>query len=313
MKFPTLETEYFIAYVADNTSLGIHRQGYNGIASLIPRRTGNNLFVPTFAGLNYETISLAGLAPYRHSSGSKFEPRCDPMHLEHADGNQVTLIQPETSHAHVSARITFSVEEPHYLHQQIELISHRRFCAKTQKNTLRSLWASYIHMPADRHVYMKLDETTPDTEDWVGVTKENHNVRELLIRPLPNDQELSAEQHLAAMKSQAHLPTGQVSPQTWSSTAPSSISGGPLHFYYGICHNNILFLMMFKQPERFRFAYSPCGGGEQPAWSPAWDYVLHLDDVEIEKRYRWDICLVVKEYSGRSDIWQEVQRYRDLK
>ena len=73
--FPTLETKEFLVFVADNSVLGIHRAGYNGIASLIPKRTGNNIFVPTYAGLNFEGISLAGLSPYVHPSGSPFEPR----------------------------------------------------------------------------------------------------------------------------------------------------------------------------------------------------------------------------------------------
>ena len=56
---------------------------------------------------------------------------------------------------------------------------------------------------------------------------------------------------------------------------------GPLTFYYGFCHGEQQFLMMFAQPDRFRLAYSPCGAGKEPKWNPAWDYVLHLDDADI--------------------------------
>ena len=115
--FACLQTQEFMAFIADNSALGIHRAGYNGLASLIPRRTGNNLFVPSHAGLNYEHIFVAGLPPYGESHQSSFEPRAEPMHVEGADEEHVTLIQPETSYAHISARITFRVEEPCYLHQ----------------------------------------------------------------------------------------------------------------------------------------------------------------------------------------------------
>lgn len=310
--FPTLKTKEFVAYVADNSALGIHRKGYNGIASLIPRGRGNNVFVPTFAGLNYETISLAGLTPYQEDGGSKFEPRCEPMNIENVGRERVVLVQPETSHAHVSARITFSVEEPHYLHQRIELVFHRRFCTNDQKNSFRSLWASYIHMPSDCHVYRKLNETTPDLEDWVGVTKEDHNAREFLIRQLPHNRELQAAEHLAVMTREQPLHS-EVVPQVWSPMELPTRLSGPLSFYYGFCHGDLLFLMLFKQPERFCFAYSPCGAGKQPAWNPAWDYVLHLDDVQLERTYCWDLCLVVKEYRNRADILDEARRYRDTK
>lgn len=309
--FSTLETRNFAAYVADNAALGIHRQGYNGIASLIPKTRGNNIFVPTYAGLNYETISLAGLTPYH--SGLKFEPRHEPMHIEKIDNNRVALVQPETSHAHVSARITFSTEEPYYLHQRIELVFHRRFCGADEKNTFSSLWASYLHMPRDRNVYMKLDERTPDLKDWAGVTKEDHSSQDYLIRALPDDRELQAAEHLAVMTSRAPLVPEQTTPQALAPMELSARLSGPLRFYYGLCHDGLLFLMMFKQPEQFRFTYSPCGAGKQPAWNPAWDYVLHLDDAELEKTYRWDLCLAVKEYQDRADVLHEVRRYHALK
>lgn len=311
--FPTLATSEFVAYLADNSSLGIHRAGYNGVASLIPRKTGNNIFVPTYAGLNYETIWLAGLARYRHQNGSTCEPRSEPLRIEAADERQVVLVQPETSHAHVSARITFSAEEPHYLHQRIELTFHRRFCAAGAKNTFGSLWASYIHMPLDRHNYLRLEESASDLEGWVGVTKEEHAAQKFLIRPLPDNRELQAAEHLALMAEQQPLPAQAMPPGGGPTGTRLEHGESPLSFYYGFCHDELLFLMIFKQPEQFRFVYSPCGGGKEPAWNPAWDYFLCLDDAELERTYCWDLCLVVKEYQSRADILNEVRRYQNAK
>lgn len=298
-EFPCLTTKTFIAFIADNAPLGIHRAGYNGVASLIPRQSGNNLFVPTYAGLNYETIWLPGLPPYQEVRGSKFEPRAEPMQIERADSQSVTLVQPETSHARVSARITFSVEEPCYLHQRIELTLHKRFCAEGEKNRFRSLWASYMHTPPDRHIYLKTDPTSGDLSDWVGVTKPDHASPDTQVRRLPDGRELPAAEHLASMNFESPL-SGEALPPGLD---------GPLSFYYGLCHDAQLFLMMFKQPDRFRLAYSPCGGGQQPAWSPAWDYVLSLDDAQVGPSYAWDLCLVIKPFEGRADVLREVRRY----
>lgn len=308
-RFPCLETEAFVAYIADNSALGIHRSGYNGVASLIPKASGNNLFVPTFAGLNYETISLVGLSPYQDISGSKFEPRSEPMHIEDAAEKKVVLVQPKTSHANVGARITFSVEEPYYLHQRIELTFHRRFCRSDEKSTFRSLWASYIHMPPDRHIYLKANENSADLEDWIGITKADHHTGTMEIRRLPDGHEIDARGHLEAMNSQAPMPDQDVEKTEWPPTALPRSLDGPLQFYYGFCHNSLLFLMMFKRPQNTRLAYSPCGAGKQPAWNPAWDYVLYLDDVELGQTYFWDLCLLVKQFESRVDVLKEVRRY----
>lgn len=301
--FPCLETRSFLAYIADNTPLGIHRRGYNGVAALIPRHSGNNLFVPTYAGLNYETISLSGMPTYRHEPTkhdhqSKFEPRCEPMQIESADADQVVLVQPETEHSGVGARITFTAEEPHYLHQRIELSFHKRFCDPGEPSAFSSLWASYMHTPPDRHIYLKADWQADGRADWFGLTKADHTSSEYRSRHLPDDRDLGAGAHLEEMERQPLL-----------EELPPGLIDGPLTFYYGFCHGEQLVLMMFKQSERFRLAYSPSGGGQEPDWSPAWDYVLRLDDAPPGSTHVWDLCMVVKEYRGQADILEEVRRY----
>ncbi|MDP6779651.1 MAG: hypothetical protein QGI83_23045, partial [Candidatus Latescibacteria bacterium] len=290
------------AFIADNQACGIHRAGYNGVASLVPKSTGNNIFVPTYAGLNYETISLPGLASYKEKTGYRFEPRAEAMHIESASENRVVLVQPETSHAHVSARIAFTAEEPHYLHQQIELTFHRRFCSEDEPNAFRSLWASYLHQPPDRHLYLKPDWSSgSDATGWFGITREDHGSPETLAHPMPDDRELDVAGHLEAAP-----PGPSRSAEVFAGL--SEALKGPLGFYYGLSHHQA-FLMMFAQPDRVRLAYSPCGGGKQPAWNPAWDYLLHLDDAELDRPYTWDLCLVVRPFGGRTDILDEVRRY----
>ena len=308
-RFPCLETSAFLAFIADNAALGIHRAGYNGVASLIPKHSGNNLLVPTYAGLNYEHISLAGLAPYRHESGWPFEPRCEPMRIESADKELVVLVQPETSHSHVEARITFSVREPHYLHQCVELTPRRRFCSGREQNRLSTLWASYMHVPPDRHIYLKADwRTGGDLANWFGLTKASHGSPEWQIRPLPDDRDISAPEHLEAMQSREPLSQEELARLAEGGVGTEWLDG-PLSFYYGLCHGSQMFLMMFRQPDRVRLAYSPWGGGQQPAWCPAWDYILQVEDAEPETTYAWDVCLALKPYAGRADVLAEVKRF----
>lgn len=308
--FPALQNASFTAHISNNESLGIHRPGYNGVASLIPRHSGNNLFVPTYAGLNYETISLTGMptyrAPGREDHQAKFEPRCEAMHIEPADAERVVLVQPETSNAGVSACITFSVAEPHYLHQRIELTFHQRFCPEDQASVFSSLWASYMHMPPDGHLYLKPGwRSGPERDGWIGLTKAGHGAEGYELRPLPSDCRLGAADHLEAMESQEPLGGQQV-----AELPASPLAGGPLDFYYGLCDDQV-FLMMFRQPEQVSLAYSPNGGGTEPAWCPAWDYVLHLDDAPVGSTYTWEVCVVVKPFAGRADVLEEVSRYQE--
>ncbi len=300
-----LETEAFFAFIVDNSKVGIHRAGFNGVASLIPKSSGNNLFLPSVCGLNYETISLAGA----DGSGPTFEPRDEAMFFELATENEVVLVQPETSYSHVSARITFRIEEPHYLHQRIALTFHKRFVGDGEKQSFSSLWASYIHAPPDRHIYLQADTSSEPLDDWVGISKTFHDSPEINLRRLP-DRQLNAAEHLDIMNQDFPLDSKQLQESGWpEDRLPRNLSG-PLEYYYGLAHGSQMLLFMFSEPERVRLAYSPVGGGTRPVPSPAWDYVLVLDDVEIGKTYTWDLCVVVKPFEGRNDVLAEIERYR---
>lgn len=303
MTLPKLTNQTFTAYIADNRAHGIHRKGYNGVASLIPHDYGNNIFVPRYAGLNYETISLTGLAPYIDTHKSKFEPRAEPMSIASHDDTTVVLEQPATSHGHVSARITYRIEEACYLHQRIELTFHKRFCPEDEPNIFSSLWASYIHEPRDRYVYLQRPDARGPLDRWVGLTREDHGAPDYDIRNLP-DQEIAAGEHLSRMHTSE--PVDDKRRQRIENEVRSSLS-----FYYGFCTDDLTFLMMFGQPDRVRLAYSPNGGGKAPEWSPAWDYVLRLDNAQIDRTYTWDICLAVFPFRGRADILDEVSRFQE--
>lgn len=300
---PLLETDTFLTFIADNDGYGIHRPGYNGVASLIPKATGNNIFVPTYAGLNYETINLTGMPSYLDATGEKFEPRREPMHVASASDQTVVLEQPETSHAHVESRITFTVDQPCTLHQRIEITPHRRFTGEDEPSRFTSLYASYIHTPRDRHIYLRPGglEGEPD-EGWYGLTKADHAASETDVAPLPRSVH-GPEGHLAAMQGQDTV-TLPDAPDLDAALKQD------LSFYYGLLDGGLVFLMMFRRPETFRLAYSPCGGGQQPAWSPAWDYVLHADDVQVGSTYTWELALAVKPFLTRADILDDVRRFQ---
>ncbi|MHC4712201.1 MAG: hypothetical protein ACYTAN_02880 [Planctomycetota bacterium] len=280
------DTSGFTVCVADNEAAGVHLAGYNGAASLVPKATGDNIFVPTYGGLNYECTWIDGV---KQTDEQTFEPRRAPMNIVEGDRNSVVLHQPPTPFKGIETFVTFRAEEPCYLHQHVKMVFHKELA---EGRSFTSLWASYLHAPPDRHVYMK--RGGGELDGWVGITKERHRAPHYIVHDLPA-RELSPAEHIALAEDPPSAPRLE------------SIDG-PLDFYYGLYFEHA-FIMMFRQGQDVRLAYSPNGGDETPVWSPAWDYVLTIDGVHIGEPYEWDLCLAYKPFEGRRDVLKEVERY----
>lgn len=286
-----LETESFTAFISDNEATDIHRKGYNGIASLIPKDIGNNIFVPAYCGLNYECTWIEGVD---QTYDQMFEPRMSQMYVEDSGPDFAVLYQPPTGFKGIEARISFKVCPPCYIHQNVKLKFHKQLM---KQMNFTSLWASYLHASPNRNVYMKLQYPDKALEGWIGITKEKHRAPYYIVQDLPS-HELTVSDHLTLAENPLLTPRFEE-------------LDNPLSFYYGLYYD-YAFIMMFKQPEKVRLAYSPNGGDELPPWSPAWDYMLNLKDVECGKTYEWDICLAIKPYKGRADVLSEVQRFKNI-
>ena len=138
---------------------------------------------------------------------------------------------------------------------------------------------------------------------------------------LPGERDLNVLEHRQLMED---------APSCEDQLLQQAAVSGPLSFYYGLCPGDLALVKMFAQPERVRLAYSPSGAGQgmaglpgQPAarsaarparscLNPAWDYVLHQEDVAVGEAYTWDICMAIKPYAGRADVLREVERFQGL-
>ncbi len=288
-KMYSLRTSQLLLYIVDNDPVGIHQAGYNGLAALIPKALGNNVFVPSFGGMHYETTRIVGLNQQRDHI---FEPRLSPMYVLGADDERVVLHQPFTDYKGIEAHISFFIEEPYFIHQHIRLTFHKEF---GRPMGFSSTWANYIHMPTDRYIYSQLQQHKGARDGWMGITRTDHGASDYITKRMPS-HEVEAAAHVRTMDNAPVLPHyAQIN--------------GPLSFYYGLYYDHA-FLLMFKEPERVRLAYSPCGGGKEPFWNPAWNYTLQLDDVIIGQSYEWHVCLAFKPFAGRQDILDEVRRYQ---
>src|SRR4029079_6826726 len=82
----------------DDEVLPGHRAGYSGLASLKHTKQSRNLFVPSYAGLNFEHV-IDGSVQDR---AILFEPRRVPMELR--------VVNPYTAELHQSATPFYGVE-----------------------------------------------------------------------------------------------------------------------------------------------------------------------------------------------------------
>lgn len=228
----------------DDEILPGHRAGYSGVASLTHRRQAKNLFVPAYAGLNFEHIH-DGTVQHRDVL---FEPRRVPMELRVVDAFTVELYQQPTPHWGLESCSRYKMLPDGTLEMTLECVPRRQ----TFRNDYVGLfWASYIHQPASLDIHFKgRAASQPDGSQWLrGVT--------------PAHGKLSTHVGINDGRTFSHdvdFPLTLVFNRSMHRfTEP---------WYFGVSHG-MAFVQMFREEDRTRHSQSPSGGG---MGNPAWDF-----------------------------------------
>jgi hypothetical protein len=250
------------AIVVDNAAVDIaelpgHRAGYNGVASLTHARRPQNLFVGTYAGLNFEHIHDGTLTV----AEEKFAPRVAPMQLRKIDEHTVELHQPPVEPWMLESCGRYRLLPDGVIEYTFECIPR----AETfQQGYIGLFWASYIDRPQDRaiHFYGRRADVASG-EELLRVESPMHGTN--ATHPLAGA--------LAKLNLDPNFPltlvTGRsplVHTQPW---------------YYGVSHG-MVFVQMFRSQDRIWFAQSPTGGG---ATNPAWDFQWFVPDYQVGRAY----------------------------
>lgn len=237
--------------ITDNEAVDIpelpgHRAGFNGIASLKHEKTGANLFVPTYAGLNVEDI---------HDGTSKvnkdiFDPRTSPMQLRVVDEFTVELYQPPTLLWQLESCGRFHLLPDGAIEYTFECIPR---AGSFQPGWFSLFWASYIETPEDNGIHFVGRNTkAPKNEPaaWIHALSPWHGV----------DSSVPPAGALPELKFSADFPLQLVTSRSpYVHTEP---------WFYGVSHG-LAFVKMFRERDRIWFSQSPSGGG---AINPAWDF-----------------------------------------
>ena len=120
----------------DDGALRGHRAGYSGLAALRHDRRRENVFVPAYAGLNFEHIHDGTTQP----RDILFEPRNAPMELRRVDDHTAELYQRPTPHWGLESCTRYELLPDGAIEMTVECIARRR---SFRNGYIGLFWASY--------------------------------------------------------------------------------------------------------------------------------------------------------------------------
>jgi hypothetical protein len=241
----------------DDSTLPGHRAGYSGMASLTHKNRADNLFVPSYAGLNYEHIH-DGTTQDRDVL---FEPRRAPMELRVLGPNIVELYQAPTPTWKLESVLRYEMLEDGTIEMTLECIPQ----AKTFRNGYVGLfWASYINAPESKDIHFLGSDSRKGKPEWIRGITPSHGV---LATHLSRDDERSFKHDDDFPLSLAFNRSKHFFSEPW---------------YYAVSHD-MAFVQMFRPQDNIRLTQSPSGGGNG---NPAWDFQWFIPNYEVGQLYR---------------------------
>lgn len=219
----------------DDQVLKGHRAGYSGIASLTHSGQEKNLFVPAYAGINFEHI---------HDGTTRdrdvlFEPRRDPMELRVISDSVVELYQAPTRTWQLESVSRYAMLDDGTIEMTFECVPH----AKTFSGGYIGLfWASYLHQPESLDIHFRGTTGDGDKVGWIRGVTPQHGVLSTHIasndnRLFQHDADFPLTLVFNRSKHRYHQP-----------------------WYFGVSGQMALALM-FRPQDQIRLSQSPSGGG----------------------------------------------------
>lgn len=267
----------------DDAVLPGHRSGYSGVASLTHRTQARNLFVPFYAGLNYEHIHDGTVQPRE----ILFEPRNAPMAIKRVGEHAAELHQPPTPHWQLESRLRYEILEDGAIEMTLECVPR----ARTFKNDYIGLFfASYIHQPESLDIH------------FLGVPSAERTAQVAWIRGVtPDHGKLPTHPAISDDRQFPHDPDFQLSLVFNLSNYRYSEP-----WYYGVSHGMAL-VQMFRPDDKVRLSQSPSGAGDG---NPAWDFQWFIPRYEVGKRYRFVMRALYLPFESQDGIVKATAAHR---
>ncbi len=275
------------ATVVDNRAVDVealpgHRAGYSGLAALRHAKRRENLFVPRYAGLNFEHIHDGTTRP----RNILFEPRNAPMELRRIDEFTAELYQPPTPFWGLESCHRYALLPDGAIELTFECIPRK---ASFRGGDLGLFWASYIQQPESGAIhFLGHSESGDAAPRWLETASPEHGVRS--THPGRDDRR--------AFRHDTDFPL----------TLVFNNSGNRFDepWFFGVSRG-MAYVQIFRTRDRVRFAQSPTGGGES---NPAWDFQVLHSDAQIGKRYTLVMRALYLPYESPEQIRRAVEPHR---
>ena len=262
------------AVVVDNravndTVLTDHREGYSGVALLRHKDQPRNIFVPRYAGLNFEHIHDGTL----QDMNVLYEPRRAPMELRVINDHTAELYQAPTPHWKLESATRYELLSDGTIEMIFECIPRE---ATYANGYVGLFWASYIDQPES------LDIHFAGPRGWVrGVTPQHGE--NAVHRAINDDRVFKYDSTLAERLKLLFGFSEHRYAQPW---------------YFGICRGMAL-AFLFRDRDMIRLTQSPSGGGQG---NPAWDFQWYIEKPEVGRRYQMVMRTVYVPYKSHEQI-----------
>ncbi|UCG56462.1 MAG: hypothetical protein JSU70_16565 [Phycisphaerales bacterium] len=267
----------------DDDVLPGHRGGYSGVASLTHRLRGENLFVPLYAGLNFEHIHDGTVQP----RDILFEPRRAPIKIRQLNEHTAELLQPPTPHWQLESRLRYRLLEDGVIEMTLECVPR----ARTFKNNYIGLFfASYIDQPEslDIHFPGQPADQEQSQPQWIRGVTPAHGT--LATHPAIDDKRSFIHDSEFSLTLVFNLSNYRYC-EPW---------------YYGVSHGMAL-VLMFRPRDEVRFSQSPSGGGKG---NPAWDFQWFIPDYEVGRHYRFVMRAMYVPFESPEQLRKATARHR---
>ena len=241
----------------DDEVLPGHRAGYSGVGRLSHQERPANLFVPSYAGLNYEHIHDGE----PRDRNILFEPRNAPMELRRINDRTVELYQAPSPHYGLESCLRYQMLDDGAIEMTLECIPRRD---TFEHGYIGLFWASYIHQPESLDIHFQGITPPSMVEGWIrGVT--------------PAHGKLSTH---VGLRDRRRFPHADDFPLTLVFNRSHHRFRDP--WYYGVSHA-MAWIQVFRPSDQVRLTQSPSGGG---SGNPAWDFQFFIPRYKIGERYQ---------------------------
>jgi hypothetical protein len=251
-----------------------HRAGYSGVAALRHKDQPRNIFVPQFAGLNFEHIHDGTV----QEDAVLFEPRRAPIELRSINDHVAELYQAPTPYWRLESATRYDLLSDGTIEMTFECIPR----AATYANGYLGLfWASYIDAPESLDIHFL------GQQGWIRGVTPRHG-ENAVHRSIEDSRLLK---HDAALAERLTLLFG-LSDHRYREP-----------WYFGICRGMAL-AFIFRERDVIRLTQSPSGGGQG---NPAWDFQFYIERPEVGRRYQMVMRTVYAPYESHEKLRKVVE------